>query len=46
MVTFPLGFTDVAAEEEDPFLQVSRGRSCFRVEDLLLLADLLREIEP
>jgi len=36
----PLAWTDAA--EEDPFVVLSGGRACFRVEDLLRLADLIR----
>ena len=35
----PAGWTSVAAE--DPFVKVAAGRSPFRAEDLLALADLL-----
>jgi hypothetical protein len=37
----PVGWTDVAAP--DAYREVGRGRSRFRVEDLLKLADLVRE---
>jgi hypothetical protein len=36
----PVGWTD--ARPPDPYLQVGRGRSRFRVEDLLGLVDLVR----
>jgi hypothetical protein len=42
-VSVPLAFTDAAAEE-DPFLAVSAGRSLFRAEDLLRLAEILSEL--
>lgn len=35
----PVGWTSVAGE--DPFVEVAAGRSAFRVEDLLALADML-----
>ncbi len=34
----PVGWTSVAVE--DPFVEVAGGRSAFRVEDLLALADM------
>ena len=37
--SLPLDWTDAAGV--DPFLRVSRGRSHFRVEELLRLADLM-----
>jgi hypothetical protein len=37
--SIPAGFTDV--DPPDPFVAISAGRSIFRVEDLLGLADLL-----
>ncbi len=40
LVTVPLEWTD-ATGVEDPFLVVSAGRSHFRVEDLLQLAELI-----
>ncbi len=40
LVTVPLQWTD-ATGVEDPFLVVSAGRSYFRVEDLLRLAELI-----
>ena len=39
LATFPLSWTDY--QEQDPFVAVSRGRSPFRVTDLLELADLV-----
>ncbi len=38
----PATWTDVVAPE--PFVEVSAGRSLFRIEDLLALAALLREL--
>jgi hypothetical protein len=35
----PLNWTDVVPA--DPYLSLGRGRSCFRVEELLALADLV-----
>jgi len=40
--SLPATWTDV--EGPDPFLVLAAGRACFRVEDLLLLAELLREL--
>jgi hypothetical protein len=37
--SIPAGFTDV--DPPDPFVAVAAGRSSWRVEDLLALADLL-----
>ena len=37
----PVGWTDVVPA--DPYLSLGRGRSRFRVEDLLLLAELISE---
>jgi hypothetical protein len=42
-VSFPLAWTDAA--EQDLFVVVARGRSYFRVDDLLRLADLLADLE-
>ena len=39
LVSVPTGWTDLAAE--DWFVQVSKGRSLFRVEDLLELRALM-----
>jgi hypothetical protein len=36
----PVGWTD--GRPPDPYLQVGRGRSRFRLEDLLRLVDLVR----
>jgi hypothetical protein len=41
--TIPRAFTDAA--DPDPFVFVSAGRSPFRVEDLVRLAELLRELK-
>jgi len=41
LVTIPVGWTD-AAGEVDPFVVVAAGRSFFRVEDLLQLAELVQ----
>jgi hypothetical protein len=35
----PIGWTDMGPP--DPYLSLGRGRSHFRVEDLLVLADLI-----
>lgn len=43
LVSIPIAWTDAA--ESDPFLEVSSGRSWFRVEDLLRLAGLLEELK-
>ena len=37
LTSIPAGFTDV--DPPDPFVAISAGRSAFRVEDLLALAD-------
>ncbi len=34
-----------SAADPDPFVEVSAGRSCFRVEDLLRLKELLGRLE-
>jgi len=39
LTSIPAGFTDV--DPPDAFVAISAGRSAFRVEDLLALADLL-----
>ena len=39
LTSIPAGFTDV--DPADVFVAISAGRSAFRVEDLLALADLL-----
>jgi hypothetical protein len=41
-VALPLTWTSLVSP--DPYLVVGRGRSRFRVEDLLELADLLQEV--
>ncbi len=40
--SLPAGWTDV--EGPDPFLVLSAGRACFRVEDLVALTRLLEEL--
>jgi hypothetical protein len=45
LTTVPLAWTD-AAVVHDPFLVVSAGRSYFRAEDLLQLAELIRRWIP
>jgi hypothetical protein len=42
--SLPAAWTDVV--EPDPFVVVAAGRSPFRVEDLLALADLLASLCP
>jgi hypothetical protein len=44
LISIPAGFTDV--DPPDPFVAVSTGRSIFRVEDLLALANLLESLRP
>ena len=41
LINVPLDWTDAAAE--DPFVVIAAGRSYFRVEDLIRLADLIDE---
>ncbi|MGC8633370.1 MAG: DUF5372 family protein [Candidatus Limnocylindrales bacterium] len=41
--SLPAGWTDV--EGPDPFLVLSGGRTCFRVDDLVGLARLLDELD-
>lgn len=41
--SLPARWTDV--EPPDPFIALARGRSHFRVEDLLILAGLLNELQ-
>lgn len=41
--SIPAAWTDV--EGPDPFLVVSAGRACFRVEDLLALAALVVRLD-
>ena len=38
----PLSWTDMGPP--DPYIEIGRGRSCFRVEDLLSLSSLIREM--
>ena len=40
-LVIPIAWTDMA-EEDDPFVVISAGRSYFRVEDLLSLSELLK----
>lgn len=40
----PVAWTDVAPV--DPFVQVAAGRAPFRIDDLLSLTALLRDIRP
>ncbi len=42
--SLPASWTDV--EEPDAFVALSAGRSLFRTEDLLTLADLLDSMRP
>jgi hypothetical protein len=42
--SLPAAWTDVV--EPDPFVVVAAGRSPFRVEDLLALANLLPSLRP
>jgi hypothetical protein len=42
--SLPVGWTSVAAV--DPFVTVAAGRTPFRLEDLLALTALLRDIRP
>jgi hypothetical protein len=44
MVSLPVEWTDVVAE--DPFVVIAAGRCPFRVEDLLMLADLVDRLRP
>lgn len=39
LVAVPSSWTD--AQEPDPFVVLAAGRSCFRVDDLLRLAELI-----
>ena len=41
-INLPLSWTDAGAE--DPFLAVAKGRSYFRVDDLLRLSTLLEQL--
>ena len=42
LIAIPVAWTDLA-DEEDPFVVLSEGRACFRVVDLLALAELIEE---
>jgi hypothetical protein len=42
--SLPVAWTDVAPV--DPFVATAAGRAAFRLEDLLALAALLRDIRP
>ena len=42
--SLPVAWTDVAPV--DPFVAVAAGRACFRLEDLLALSALLRDLGP
>jgi len=42
--TIPLEWTDAGCEQ-DPFVEVSAGRSFFRAEDLIRLADLVKGLK-
>jgi len=42
--SLPVGWTDVAPV--DPFISVAAGRAPFRLEDLLALTALLRDLRP
>jgi uncharacterized protein DUF5372 len=42
--SLPSAWTDVV--EPDPFVVVAAGRSPFRIEDLLVLAELLPSLRP
>jgi hypothetical protein len=42
LMAVPLAWTDLAVEE-DPFVVLSGGRACFRVVDLLALAELIED---
>ena len=44
LVSLPVEWTDLAPE--DPFVVIAAGRSAFRVEDLLALADLVDRLRP
>ncbi|MCP4685668.1 MAG: hypothetical protein GY867_09505 [bacterium] len=43
LINVPLDWTDAAAE--DPFVVIAAGRSYFRVEDLIRLADLVDDLK-
>jgi Family of unknown function (DUF5372) len=42
--SLPVGWTNIAPE--DPFVMVAAGRAPFRLEDLLALTALVRDIRP
>jgi len=42
LITVLLDWTDAA--EEDPFVILAKGKSCFRTEDLIRLVDLIDEL--
>ena len=44
LTSVPTAWTDVA--EPDPFVVIAAGRSAFRVEDLLVVADLVETLRP
>ena len=44
LVTIPIPWTDLA-EETDPFVVISGGRSFFRIQDLLRLSETMEDIE-
>ena len=44
LTSIPAAFTDV--DPPDPFVAIAAGRSAFRVDDLLALADLLEGLRP
>ncbi|MHB1447270.1 MAG: DUF5372 family protein [Acidimicrobiales bacterium] len=44
LTSVPTAWTDAAAP--DPWLAVSAGRSAFRTEDLLMLAELVEALRP
>jgi len=43
-ITIPLAWTD-AANEADPFVALAAGRSYFRVEDLMRLAEMIERLK-
>ena len=42
LIAVPVAWTDLVGEE-DPFVALSGGRACFRVVDLLALAELIED---
>jgi len=42
--SLPVGWTNVAPV--DPFISVAAGRAAFRLEDLLALTALVRDLHP